>query len=259
MLRGVRRHWLGAAAFLLVLGTWAAASGTGLIRPIFLPSPASVMTAVVTLFTRDAFLRDIAISIGRIAGGFALGGIPAVPLGILIATNRRAESALEPLIDFVRYTPIPAFIPLFILWFGIGETEKVIVIAAAVFFQLVLMVAASVAQVPRALVESALTLGATKGQVLRRVIWRHSLPRIVSDMRINLGWAWASLMMAEMVGSSAGIGYVIIQSQRLLQTSSVMAGIAVIGLLGLCSDLGIKQLSRFLFPWAPHTATHADA
>ena len=184
-----------------------------------------------------------------ISGSFQhLGGIKGNPF--LLAINKRAAGMLEPLIDFIRYTPIPAFIPLFILWFGIGETEKIVVIFSAVFFQLVLMVANSVSTVPQALIDFAKTLGASRKEIVLKVIFRHAQPRIFKDLRVSMGWAWAGLMLAEIVGATSGIGFVIIQSQRLLQTGNVIAAIITVGVLGVITDVLFRNAYAKLFPWS---------
>src|SRR3990167_3282556 len=130
---------LAVIPFILVFIVWILVTNSGLIKPFFLPGPLSVLKAGIDLFVNGNFLNDIIISIIRILTGFFIGIALAIPVGVLLGSNKKVEMTFEPIIDFVRYTPIPAFIPLIILWFGIGETEKMIVIAASVFFQLVLM------------------------------------------------------------------------------------------------------------------------
>jgi len=242
---------LAFLSFLAVLVIWWVATALGLIKPFFLSSPPEVVKAIYQLFESGNFIKDVGISLSRILVGFIVAVLLGVPIGILVGLNRRAEALIEPIVDFVRYTPIPAFIPLFILWFGIGELEKIIVIAASVFFQLVLMVANSVSFTPRQIIESAETLGANRWQIVSKVIFPFSKPRIFDDLRVSMGWAWSGLILAEIVGSTSGIGFVIIQSQRLLQTANVIGAIVVIGLLGLFSDIGFKWIYKKLFPWAP--------
>ena len=241
---------LAFLSFLAVLVIWWVATALGLIKPFFLSSPPEVVKAIYQLFESGNFIKDVGISLSRILVGFIVAVLLGVPIGILVGLNRRAEALIEPIVDFVRYTPIPAFIPLFILWFGIGELEKIIVIAASVFFQLVLMVANSVSFTPRQILESAETLGANRWQIVLKVIFPFSKPRIFDDLRVSMGWAWSGLILAEIVGSTSGIGFVIIQSQRLLQTANVIGAIVVIGLLGLFSDIGFKWIYKKLFPWA---------
>jgi len=248
---------LSFLSFLIVLGVWWFVTSVGLIADFFLPSPSAVVEATVRLFSQGNFISDIGISLFRILIGFGVAAILAVPLGILIGLNRRAEALIEPVVDFIRYTPIPAFIPLFILWFGIGELEKIVVIGVSVFFQLVLMVSNSVSLTPRDIIDSARTLGATHWHILTKVVYPYSKPRIFDDLRVSMGWAWAGLLIAEIVGSTSGIGFVIIQSQRLLQTGNVIGAIIIVGILGLTIDLIFKLLYKMFFPWAPKIRHHA--
>jgi NitT/TauT family transport system permease protein len=247
---------LAILSFFVLLVAWWLVTAFGLIKPFFLPPPTEVVRAIFQLFQSGNFAKDIGISLFRILIGFGVASIIAIPFGILIGLNKRAEALIEPVVDFIRYTPIPAFIPLFIFWFGIGELEKIVVIASAVFFQLILMVANSVSFTPRQIIDSARTLGATRAEVVWKVIYPHAKPRIFNDLRVSMGWAWAGLILAEIVGSTSGIGYVIIQSQRLLQTANVIGAIVVIGILGLLSDFIFKWLYRFYFPWAPKIDHH---
>jgi len=248
---------LAFLSFLTVLGVWWFVTSVGLIADFFLPSPSAVVEAIIRLFSQGNFISDIGISLFRIFIGFGVAAILAVPMGILIGLNRRAEALIEPVVDFIRYTPIPAFIPLFILWFGIGELEKIVVIGVSVFFQLVLMVSNSVSLTPRDIIDSARTLGANHWHILTKVVYPYSKPRIFDDLRVSMGWAWAGLLIAEIVGSTSGIGFVIIQSQRLLQTGNVIGAIIIVGILGLTIDLIFKLLYKMFFPWAPKIRHHA--
>jgi NitT/TauT family transport system permease protein len=240
----------GLLSFAFILLIWSLITYTRLIKPFFLPTPTEVLRATISLFMTYHFIGDIGISVFRILTGFIIAVILAIPAGIALGLSRNIQSIIEPVIDFIRYTPIPAFIPLLILWFGIGETEKIIVIFLAVFFQLVLMVSNSVSHVPKEIKEFAKTLGASKNELVTKVIYPYTKPRIFDDLRVSMGWAWAGLMIAEIVGATSGIGFVIIQSQRLLRTENVIAAIIIVGFLGLLTDFLFKKLHERLFPWA---------
>ncbi len=248
--RKFRTIVIGSSSFLVILALWQTATALSLVKPFFLPGPLQVAVTIYHLFVDQGFINDIAISSFRIGLGFGLACILAIPLGMAIGLNKWAQQATEPLIDFIRYTPVPAFIPLFILWFGIGELEKIMVIGTSVFFQLVLMVANSVSQTPREIIDSARTMGASRWQVVTKVIFPLGKPRIYDDMRVSIGWAWAVLMMAELVGSTSGIGFVIIQAQRLLRTTTVIAAIITTGAIGLGIDIILKKMYLVYFPWA---------
>jgi len=255
-----RKHVIfSLTSFAVLILIWWLVTEFGLVKEFFLPNPIKVVGAVFTLFVEGNFIKDIGISLFRILAGFFAAVLLGIPIGILIGLNKKAEALIEPPVDFIRYTPIPAFIPLFILWFGIGELEKIIVIAASVFFQLVLMVANSVALTPKQITESAETLGATRWQIITKVIYPFSKPRIFDDLRVSMGWAWAGLILAEIVGSTSGIGFVIIQSQRLLQTHNVIGAIIIVGILGLISDYIFKRLYKKNFPWAPKIENNVKA
>ena len=223
------------------ISVWSLAAESRVVSPIFLPSPLSVVTAIGHLFGVHGFLNDVWVTSIRVAIGFIVAAIMAVPVGMGIGVSKRFAALVEPSINAIRYVPISAFLPLFIVWFGVGELEKIVVIWSAIFFQLVLMIATSVVTTPIALIESAQALGANFWQIIRRVIYPFIQPRILDDLRISLGWAWSSVILAEVVGSTEGIGTVIVQSQRLLRTDQVIAAMLIIGLLGLLADVFMKQ------------------
>src|SRR3712207_218580 len=159
------------------------------------------------------------------------------------------EAFLEPFVSFARYLPASAFVPLLILWAGIGETQKLLVIFIGSVFQIVLMVAVTVGGTRRDLVEAAYTLGSGDAGVVRRVLIPANAPEIAEILRLVLGWAWTYVIVAELIGSSSGIGHMIIDSQALLATGQMIFGIIVIGLIGLVSDFAFKGMNRALFPW----------
>lgn len=236
--------------FVVIVILWHLVSYYGFVSEVLLPSPIKVYEAIFDLFVKNKFGNDLFISLYRIIVGFTLASLLAIPLGVFMAVNKKIQLLWEPFIDFIRYTPIPAFVPLFILWFGVGEIEKVVVIASSVFFQLVLMVVNSISAVPQNIIDSARTLGLKDRDIIFKVIFHYAKPRIFEDLHISMGWALAGLMVAEIVGSVSGMGFVIIQSQRLLQTDKVIADIIVVGLLGVLSDYLFRVLYRFFFPWS---------
>ena len=174
----------------------------------------------------------------------------AIPVGIAMGTYKPVEAFFEPFVSFARYLPASAFIPLLILWAGIGETQKLLVIFIGSVFQLVLMVAVAVGNTRRDLVEAAYTLGAQDWGIIRRVLLPSSAPEIAEILRLVLGWAWTYVIVAELIGSSSGIGHMITDSQALLNTGQIIFGIIIIGLIGLVSDFLFKATNRWLFPWS---------
>jgi NitT/TauT family transport system permease protein len=237
----------GSFGFFLVI--WAILTYGEVIDPLFLPSPGRVFEAGYDLFSELGFSTDILNSVYRVMVGFLLAALIGVPLGLIMGTFKAAEAFTEPVVGFIRYMPASAFIPLFILWLGIGDVEKVAIIFVGSFFQLVLMVAVVAKNVHKDMLETAYTLGAKRFQVIRKVLLPASMPGIVDTLRIIVGWAWTYIIVAELVASASGIGYMIISSQRMLRTANIIFGILTIGILGLITDYFFKWLYRRLFPW----------
>ena len=240
---------LSIGSFAVLLLVWSALTYTKFIDPLFLPTPTRVFQAGLDLFLEFGFTTDILNSTYRVMLGFVLAAVLGVPLGLLMGTFKAAEALIEPVMGFIRYMPASAFIPLFILWLGIGDVEKVAIIFVGSFFQLVLMVAVVAKNVHQDMLETAYTLGAKRMQMIWKVLLPASLPGILDTLRIIVGWAWTYIVVAELVASSSGIGYMIISAQRMLRTSSIIFGILTIGMLGLITDYGFKWLHKKLFPW----------
>jgi NitT/TauT family transport system permease protein len=240
---------LGISFFVLFVAAWAVATLGGYVSPTFLADPLTMLQDGWTLLAKFGFSYDIAMTVWRVVGGFVLAAIVAVPLGILMGAYKPVEAFFEPFVSFARYLPASAFIPLLILWAGIGETQKLLVIFIGSVFQIILMVAVSVGQTRRDLVEAAYTLGSSSTGVVRRVLIPANAPEIAEILRLVLGWAWTYVIVAELIGSSSGIGHMIIDSQALLATGQMIFGIIVIGLIGLVSDFAFKAVNRGLFPW----------
>jgi NitT/TauT family transport system permease protein len=243
------RIWLGVSFFVLFFAAWAVATLGGYVSKLFLADPVTMVQDGWLLLTRFNFGYDIAVTIWRVVGGFVLAALVAVPLGILMGAYKPIEAFFEPFVSFARYLPASAFVPLLILWAGIGEKQKLAVIFIGSVFQIVLMVAVAVGQTRRDLVEAAYTLGSGDGGVVRRVLIPMNAPEIAEILRLVLGWAWTYVIVAEFIGSSAGIGHMIIDSQSLMATGNIIFGIIVIGVIGLISDFAFKTLNRRLFPW----------
>ena len=235
-------------AVLIVL--WAIVSYSGFIKPLFLPTPTAVFEAVVKLFSELGLAGDILISVWRILLGFVLSVAIAVPLGVYLGMNKKGEAFFDPIISFIRYIPPSAFVPLFILWFGIGELQKVLLIFAGVAPYLTLLIFDVVTNTKKEYAEAAYTLGADQRDIVFRVVVPQSLPGIWDAMRIMIGAAWTFVVLAEIIAATSGLGYLIITAQRFLQTANVIAAIFIIGLLGLLTDLIFKLAYRKFFPWA---------
>ncbi|PUE07236.1 ABC transporter permease [Limnohabitans sp. T6-5] len=244
-------QWLlGIGFFIVFFAVWSFFTLGGYVSPTFLASPVTMAQEAILLFTEFNFSHDIAMTIWRVLAGFVLAALLAVPLGIAMGAHKGIEAFLEPFVSFCRYLPASAFIPLLILWAGIGELQKVLVIFIGSVFQIVLMVAVCVGAARRDLVEAAYTLGATPSGIVKRVLIPGAAPEIAEILRLVLGWAWTYVIVAELIGSSSGIGHMITDSQALLNTGQIIFGIIVIGLIGLVSDFAFKALNRRLFAWS---------
>ena len=245
-----QRILYGVAFFVGFVALWAFATLGGYVSKTFLADPLTMLREGAELLVKHGFLGDIGMTIWRVVGGFVLATLVAVPLGILMGAYKPIEAMLEPFVSFARYLPASAFIPLLILWAGIGELQKLLVIFIGSVFQIILMVAFSVGGTRRDLVEAAYTLGAKDDGIIRRVLMPSAAPEIAEILRLVLGWAWTYVIVAELIGSSAGIGHMIVDSQALLNTGQIIFGIIVIGLIGLVSDFLFKAANRLMFPWS---------
>lgn len=235
---------LGAAALILV---WSLAVPLGWISAVFLPSPLMVLETLWTMTVSGDLLGNALISIGRVWAAFLLSAVMAIPLGILMSSYRLVGATLEPVIDFIRYLPVPALVPLAIIWFGIGEETKIFLLWLGTFFQLVLLIAEDMKRVPHEYFETAYTLGASPRQALLTVAARAMMPSMVDNLRITLGWCWTYVIIAEIVASDNGLGFVIWAARRYMETAQVMAGVVTIGLIGLLTDQAIRLLHRTAF------------
>lgn len=244
-----QRVALGILFFVLFFTVWAIATLGGFVSKTFLADPVTMVRDGWELLVRYNFLFDIGMTVWRVVGGFVLAAIVAVPLGLFMGAYKPVEAFFEPFVSFARYLPASAFIPLLILWAGIGELQKLLVIFLGSVFQLILMVAVTVGSTRRDLVEAAYTLGARDRRIVTRVMVPANAPEIAETLRLVLGWAWTYVIVAELIGSSSGIGHMIVDSQSLLATGQMIFGIIVIGLIGLVSDFLFKAANRALFPW----------
>ena len=240
----------GLLGFLLFFIIWVLLTYTDIVKPFFLPTPGAVLNSLFNLFANNDFALDVWISVFRISLGFILAVLFSVPLGILIGTNKFVEAFIEPLIAFFRYLPASSFIPLFILWFGIGNLEKMFIVFVGIVPFLVILIADIVSNVKKEFIEVGLTLGVSVKQIYFKIIIPASLPEIWDSIRFMFGAAWGLIILVEIVAANSGLGKVIITSQRFLQTGNVIAVILVIGLFGLVSDYLFKFGYWKLFPWS---------
>jgi len=240
---------LAIATFVAFVATWCILTYGGFVNLSFIPSPSKVIQAGRFLFAEDDFLTDVLWSASRIYGGFAVAACLAIPLGIFMGSFKRIEALISPFCSFVRYMPPTAFVPLIILWFGVGEVEKWVVIFIGVFFYLLVLIVDAVANVEIPLIETAYTLGASKTQVLRKVILPAAWPGIMDALKAMIGAGWTYLIVAELVAAERGIGHMINSMARTMNTAAVMAGIITVGLIGVVTNALFEGAYALLFPW----------
>lgn len=239
-----------AVSVLTPLVAWVVLSGTGAVSALFLPSPLAVGRAFGALVTSGQLGHDLAATLSRVAIGFAIIVTVSVPLGLAIGTFPACRALFEPMIGLLRYMPAPAFIPLLIIWLGLGESSKIALLVIGTVFFNTLMSADAAALVPQELVDVSYTLGASRWTVVRKVILPHSLPGLIDAMRVNIAATWNLVVVAELIAAQQGLGYRIVRAQRFLQTDQIFAVLIVIGLIGVTIDLGFRILRNAVAPWA---------
>lgn len=237
-------------SFVLLIAGWNLASVSGIVDSVFLPAPQKVAMTIINSFVSGNIWADLYISCYRIFMGFLYAALIGVILGILVGCFAGVEAFIQPVTEFLRYLPVPAFVPLIMVWCGIGEPAKIAVIFIGTLFQLIPMVADDVKAVPEDYINAAYTLGASRWEVLWKVIIPGMLPRLMDTLRMMMGWAWTYLVVAELVAANSGLGYSILKAQRYLKTDTMFANILIIGLLGLIIDRTFGWISKRVFAWA---------
>jgi len=249
--RLIRHPWsLGLLGILTVVMLWWITTASGSINKLFLPSPQAVWLAGQQQWSSGLLLKDALASIQRVFIGFAMSAGLALPVGIAMGTSPVICRLLEPLMGLIRYMPAPAFIPLLIIYFGLDELPKVLLIFIGTFFFNTLMIMDSVKFVPRELMETARTLGGRTLPILVKVVAPFIAPQVLDTYRINMASAWNLVIVAELVAATEGLGKRISLAQRFLRTDEIFMGLIVIGLIGLLIDLGFRALMRRACAWA---------
>ena len=229
---------------------WWAVTTFGHVDPKFLPSPAKVLEAFGRLWSTRELLKDTVASLWRVGVGFLLAMLFSIPIGVLMGSFPSIRALLEPLFGLMRYMPAPAFIPLLILYQGIGEEPKITLIFIGVFFFNSLMIMDTVKFVSKDLIEATYTLGGNRRQTLLQVIFPNVLPGILDACRINLAAAWQLVIVSELIAATEGLGRRISVAGRFLKTEEIFVGLIVIGLIGLGFDLLFQYVLRVSCKWA---------
>ncbi len=245
---------LSLATLAVLLFIWWAVTALKLISPLFLPAPQQVLHQLYVIASPQGFMdatlwQHLAASLTRIVIALLAAVIIGVPVGIAMGLNDTVRGILDPLIELYRPVPPLAYLPLMVIWFGIGETSKILLIYLAIFAPVALSAVAGVRSVSQVRVRAAQALGASKGQVLRYVVLPSALPEILTGIRIGLGVGWSTLVAAELIAATRGLGFMVQSAGEFLATDVVIAGISVIALIAFSLELGLRALQRKLTPW----------
>lgn len=242
-----------AAGFLSIIAAWWWLSHSGNVETAYLPTPETVWATLLEVLRDKTVWQDMKISFLRVTGGFLLSAAIALPLGVWMGSWKIVEGFVQPLTEFIRYVPVPALIPILMLFFGIEEWSKVMLIFVGTFFQLVLMVADEVRRVPQELLAVSYTLGAQRGEAVRLVLLRAALPGIFDALRLCNGWAWTYLVVAELIAANEGLGYRVLKFYRFVQTPKIYVYLFLLGALGLLLDFLFRKFNARAFHWADTT------
>ena len=244
---------LSLATVLLFLLVWWGVTALGFVKPLFVPSPGAIVAKFGDIlangFTGASLFEHVAISTARVFGAFLLACVIGIPLGLAMGMSPAVRGIFDPPIEFYRPIPPLAYLPLMIIWFGIGEVSKVLLIFLSVFAPVALGARAGVKSAAIEQIHAAYSFGATRWQVLRHVILPAALPEILTAMRIGIGFGWTTLVAAEMVAATKGLGYMVLSASQFLQTPTVILGILIIAAIAYAFDLLMRALERRLVPW----------
>jgi taurine transport system permease protein len=244
---------ISALSGFAIIGFWALATWAGWIKPLFLPSPMAIIRKFVEVategFANYTLLEHTWISVLRVFGALALACATAIPVGLAMGMSRIMRGIFDPPIEFYRPVPPLAYLPLMIVWFGIGELSKVLLIFLAIFAPVAIGTRSGVRSAAIEQVHAAYSLGASPWQVMKNVILPAALPEIITSVRIGMGVGWTTLVAAEMVAATSGIGFMVLSASQFLQTSTVIMGIFIIAAIAYAFDLLMRFLERRLVPW----------
>ena len=248
-LTSARRNVLAVVAIATVLAVWWAVTASGLVGKVLLPPPLEVLTSFYQAAMDGSLAKHVGVSFLRVIEGFALALALAVPVGVLMGSFAVARGLIDPLVELLRPIPPIAMIPLAILWFGIGELSKVLIIAYGAFFPILINTIAGFQEVDRTHIRAAQTLGATRFHIFRDVVLRSAYPFIVVGARLGMGMAFIVLVAAELIASEAGLGYLINDGRYNFRTEQIFLGMACIGVLGFVLNKALVELERHLLRW----------
>ena len=244
---------ISAISGLVIIGLWSLATWSGWIKPLFLPSPWAIAQKFFTIanegFADYSLLHHVSISVARVFGALALACVTAIPIGLAMGMSRIMRGVFDPPIEFYRPVPPLAYLKLMIIWFGIGELSKVLLIYLSIFAPVAIGTRSGVRSAAIEQIHAAYSLGASRWQVLWQVILPAALPEIITAVRIGMGVGWTTLVAAEMVAATNGIGFMVLSASQFLQTSIVMLGIVIIAAIAYAFDFVMRMVEHRLVPW----------
>ncbi len=240
---------LGAAAWIIFFGLWELADATGFATPLLLPPPYIVIATLFELLGGKDFPIDILHSVLRVLASFFAASAIAVPLGVLMGSFRTVEAFFNPFVSAWRYVPATSLIPVLLMWFGVEEGPKFALLFIGVVFFLITLIMDHTQQVRAELIDTAMTLGANRRQVLWTIVVPAVMPNVVVAMRQMLAVSWTYVVIAEIVAQTTGIGVMMMRARRFLHTDEIMAGIVTIATLGVLFDFLFRFAHRVLFPY----------
>lgn len=243
------RRWAGVLALIGLIGLWQVGSSTGALDPVLAPSPAEVWRALAGMARSGELWQHVTASLGRLAGGFALGATAGIGFGLAIGLSSVVRSPGVALVSALFPVPKIALLPLFIIWFGIGEGSKVATIAFGSFFPTVVATYAAVDGVDRSLVRMGRAFGLSAGAIVRKIVLPGALPGILAGLRIAASIAIVLLVAAEMIGANRGIGALVLAAGNLMQSDRLIAGVVMLSVLGLCVAGVLGYVERRLTAW----------
>ncbi|WP_454676832.1 ABC transporter permease [Achromobacter marplatensis] len=249
-------RWRKAATPLLLVLVWQGLAWAGLISPEVLPSPLAIAHTFWRLTASGELPHHLVVSLARAASGLLIGIAVGGTLALMAGLSTQGEDIVDATVQMLRTLPHLAIVPLFILWFGIGETPKIALVALGVTFAIYINLFSGIRHVDAKIVEAARTLGATRREMIRHIILPGALPSALVGLRLAVGTAWLSLVVGEQINATSGIGFLIMDAREFMQTDVIFVGLIVYALLGLSTDMLIRYLDRRVFAWRPSFVRH---
>ena len=252
-MKSIPRFWISSGTIVAIFIAWFAATNAGLVGPSYLPSPQALLSSLMNLlengYQRTPLWEHVGISLFRALSGFMLGAAVGIPTGLVTGYNRSADAAMSPIMAFIRPIPPIAFIPMVVLYFGLGEVGKVVLIFITAFNYAHVNAHAGASHVPIAYIRAAQTLGLTRGQIFRKIVFPAAWPHIFTGLKVAMALSWAVVVAAELVGAQRGLGFMISDAAQVFQIPVVFIGIALIGCIGLALNMVLSVAEARVVHW----------